>query len=87
MTTKKRGRGRPRPQDTIRRDQTALRLLAEQPMTRDELAARLRCTSHLAYLALWRLNNDGLVERLPNGVGGRTNRWALTAKGKAQVDG
>lgn len=57
-------RGRPRPLETIRRDEKTLRLLHQQPLSRDELAYRLGCTSHLAYLSLWRLRQLGQVERV-----------------------
>lgn len=80
MTEQKRGRGRPRPQETIARDALTLRLLRRSRLTRDELAQRLDCTSHLAYLSLWRLQQDGLVRRVPNTANGRTNVWEVISK-------
>jgi predicted ArsR family transcriptional regulator len=57
-------RGRPRPEDTIERDRQVLDLLIEEgPLPRNQIADRLGTTHTLAYLALTRLRNRGLVKR------------------------
>jgi predicted ArsR family transcriptional regulator len=73
-----RGRGRPRPTETIDRDQQTLELLSRGPLTRKELADRLGVNLNLAYLTLDRLRELGRVRRTTGGRGdGRTYTWEL----------
>jgi hypothetical protein len=51
----RRGRGRPRAQETLARDQAVLNALAQGPKTREMLAEELNQPPSLVYLALWRL--------------------------------
>ncbi len=58
------GRGRPRTEETITRDEDIYRLLNESgPYTRNEVADRLSLTKSLTYLALKRLQKAGRVKR------------------------
>lgn len=77
--TETRGRGRPRPQETVTRDEQVYELLSRGgSLTRDELAALVRSTPHLTYLSLWRLARERRVRRVPNTENGRqTNRWEI----------
>lgn len=57
-------RGRPRPEDTIKRDQKIVDLLAEDgPLTRNTISDRLGISHTLAYLALDRLRKNNRVKR------------------------
>lgn len=57
-------RGRPRPDDSIKRDKRIRALLDSQgPMTRNDIADTLAISRSLAYLALDRLRADKLVKR------------------------
>jgi Mn-dependent DtxR family transcriptional regulator len=57
-----RRRGRPRPQETIQRDERLLQVLREVPdMTKYELAEALKVSPSVVYLALRRLQAEGLV--------------------------
>lgn len=55
-------KGRPRPTDTIERDQRIFDELTE-PLTRGALVEKTGMESKLVYLSLWRLNRDGRVKR------------------------
>lgn len=69
-------RGRPRPQDTIKRDESVLKVLKEKgPLTRDEAATALGIKSSHAYLSLIRLRRDGLAVR---GEGDVAGKWAVS---------
>lgn len=62
-------RGRPRPQDTINRDEQVFQLLANKgPLTRTQIAEELGIETGIAYMSLFRLKRDGFVER---GVGSK----------------
>ena len=64
-------RGRPRPKETIDRDERVLRLVCERPRTRNELRELMRMdpgTEVLVYLSLSRLRQRGKV-RLCQGSG------------------
>lgn len=57
-------RGRPRPTDTIERDDRILKRLGEAgPLTRNQLADDLGESTSLTYLALTRLRDRRLVKR------------------------
>lgn len=55
-------RGRPRPEDTIARDQQVLEALAE-PKSREDLVAATGLTANQVYLSLWRLRKEGKAQR------------------------
>jgi len=62
--TMKRPRGRPRPQETVERDNAVLDLVRRQPMTRNQLHRALEMapgTEIKVYLSLRRLRSLGLV--------------------------
>lgn len=61
-TKEKRPRGRPRPQETVRRDNLVRQHLSiNGPMTRNQLAESLGLSLSLTYLSLSRLRVAGLV--------------------------
>lgn len=72
-------RGRPRPQETIVRDRQVVRVLraSPAPLTRAELAARLGVSHSLAYLALRRLQQGGLVRYV--NLGHKRHAWEAVA--------
>lgn len=56
-TTDTASRGRPRPDETIKRDEVVLAAIAEKPGTRKELVERLPdMTGNAIYLSLYRLS-------------------------------
>lgn len=65
MTEKEKApRGRPRPQDTISRDDKILKLLSESgPKTRNDVSEALDISHSLTYLSLDRLRRNGHVRR------------------------
>jgi hypothetical protein len=70
-------RGRPRPQDTIKRDEDVRKALqAGGPQTRDEVAKSLSIKPSHAYLSLIRLRRDGLANR---GEGDAHAKWVFVA--------
>lgn len=72
------GHGRPRPQDTIARDNQVRELLASQgPLTRVGIAEKLSITPSLAYMSLFRLSREGAVRRVI-GDTTRSNTWEIT---------
>lgn len=71
----KRGRGRPRPKDTIHRDEQLLLILQKGPLTREEIAEHLGVNLNIAYLALDRLKRQGKVAKT---VGSRGDARAYT---------
>lgn len=60
------GRGRPRPSDTIERDERVFAAL-DAPKTREALAAELELEPKQAYLSLWRLRKNGRITRTREG--------------------
>lgn len=75
VTEHKRPRGRPRPEETIRRDQAVLAALKEHgPQTRNALADRLGEGKSKVWLSLDRLRRDGAV-RLCGPAGGPDAVW------------
>lgn len=69
----KRPRGRPRPQETIKRDARVLALLNEKgPQSRNEVAEALGLEKVLAYLSLDRLRRDGKVRTCADARPGST---------------
>jgi predicted ArsR family transcriptional regulator len=72
--------GRPRPQDTIERDEKVAQLLsAEGPLTREEIATKLGITPSIAYMSLFRLRKSGDVAKA-TGEGVRPHTWAAAPK-------
>lgn len=71
----KRPRGRPRPQETIERDEQILAYLRENgPQTRNNLAMALLLSKTVTYLALNRLRAEGKV-RICAAQGGPNVLW------------
>lgn len=67
MTEQRPRRGRPRPIETIRRDETILHLLRDNPdgMSRNDLSEMMSLDTVKTWLALDRLRKEGLVARKP----------------------
>lgn len=76
MTESKRPRGRPRPPETIARDEAVLALLrtAADGLTRNEIADRLGEGKSKTWLSLDRLRRDNLV-KLCAGTAGPDAVW------------
>lgn len=55
-------KGRPRPVETVERDQRVFDALASGGLSREALTERTGLTSNLVYLSLWRLKRDSRVE-------------------------
>lgn len=70
-------RGRPRSDDTLKRDASVLEQLRAGEKTREELATALDETPNLVYLSLYRLRRSGQVERRRNDKGAHV--WGVTA--------
>lgn len=60
-------RGRPRPAETIERDERIYQLLAKSARSRGDLAHATDLTTDLVYLALTRLRRDGRVRQCLDG--------------------
>jgi site-specific DNA-cytosine methylase len=77
-----RGRGRPRPETTIERDNKVLSFVTDEPQTREDLAAKLteatgtEVKPGLVYLSLYRLRRAGAVQSAR--VNGK-HSWTRTA--------
>lgn len=75
----KRPRGRPRPDETMDRDDTIEQLLQTRgAMTRNEIAEELNLTTTLTYLALDRLRRQGRAKKCA-GTGSNT-LWTSEAE-------
>lgn len=61
--TVSRGRGRPRPAETIERDERIHQLLTAGPWSRGQIAQETGLTTDLVHLALRRLERDGRVRK------------------------
>jgi predicted transcriptional regulator len=70
-------RGRPRPQDTLNRDDQVHQLLSKGPLTKTQIAEKLGIESSHAYLSLFRLQREGRVERAAGSEeeGAPKNAW------------
>lgn len=55
-------KGRPRPAETVERDQKVFDALAEGGLTREAIATRTDLEAKSVYLSLWRLKRDSRVE-------------------------
>lgn len=72
-------RGRPRPADSIERDDRILGFLTEAgPQTRNQIAEMLGVSRSLTYLALDRLRQQGTVKRCLRGDG--SSVWSADVK-------
>ena len=56
-------RGRPRPQETIERDDKVVASLQDSPKTTGELAEELGVEKGIAYLSIYRLRREGRVQK------------------------
>lgn len=59
-------RGRPRPAETIRRDETILAMLRDNPngLMRNDIAERMKLNKSKTYLSLDRLRRQGLAAKV-----------------------
>lgn len=57
-------KGRPRPQETVERDQRVFDALAMQGLSREAISTAVQVKPNLVYLSLWRLKRDSRVERV-----------------------
>lgn len=67
QTAERRGRGRPRPAETIERDDRIYGLLAEGALSRSQIAVETGLTTDLVALALRRLKRDGRARQCLQG--------------------
>lgn len=70
-----RGRGRPRPQEVIERDEAVFAALAK-PMAKSEIAEVTGLTPKMVYLSLWRLSR---AKRIVLGTEEQPRAWARVA--------
>lgn len=83
MPETKRPRGRPRPEESIRRDKAILKALEDiGPLSRNDLSERLNLSHSLVYLALERLRRQGLVRRCL--LAGRSPVWIVSGSGPCE---
>jgi hypothetical protein len=77
--------GRPRPQDTIARDNAVYEtLVANGPLTRSAVAEKMSITPSLAYMSLFRLARDGRVRRTQGGEGdAKSHTWEAVPEAPA----
>lgn len=60
--------------EAVARDTQVLDVIKQSNgITRDQIAQQLNITSKLAYMSLWRLNKQGVVQK--NGTGTRVPSW------------
>ena len=66
MTAERPQRGRPRPAETIRRDETILQLLRDNPtgLMRNDIAEMMNLNKSRTYLSLDRLRRQGLAKKV-----------------------
>jgi len=66
MTAQRPPRGRPRPAETIRRDETILAMLQDNPdgLTRNDIAEEMGLNKSRTYLSLDRLRRDGKAQKI-----------------------
>jgi predicted ArsR family transcriptional regulator len=74
-------RGRPRPQDTIERDNRVHQVLIDKGhLTRQQLADELGVKPSIAYMSLFRLRRDGRVQRVAGaGDDAKSHTWEAVA--------
>jgi Mn-dependent DtxR family transcriptional regulator len=67
--------GRPRPQDTIDRDEKVYQILTESgALKKPDVAERLGIEPKLAYMSLYRLRRQGYVQK------SKGNKWEAVAR-------
>lgn len=66
-TTKTRGRGRPRSEATIARDERVFDALAAESRTKAGVMEATSLPANEVYLSLWRLRAEGRIERVRDG--------------------
>lgn len=72
----KKGRGRPRPVDTVERDERVYEALSgEQPRGRQELADEFGTSLNIIYMSLTRLRKQGRVHIVRSG---KYHLWTQT---------
>lgn len=77
-TEEKRPRGRPRPGETIRRDEQIIALLTEVgPKTRNQIAELLGLSKTITYLALDRLRRRDQVRTCAGSGSSRDTLWTV----------
>lgn len=82
VTEQRPRRGRPRPEETVRRDETILQLLKDHPdgLSRNDLAELMNLNTSKTWLSLNRLRNDGLADKV-NPEGSQADKdtlWVAT---------
>lgn len=79
-TETKLGRGRPRPQEAIQRDEMILHCLQDNgPLTRNQLRDGLGLEPTIVYLSLSRLRREGKVKLCQGTAGNRV--WSTDVSG------
>jgi predicted Rossmann fold nucleotide-binding protein DprA/Smf involved in DNA uptake len=79
-------RGRPRPQATIERDMGVLEKIADSGSTREELVQSTGLAAPQVYLSLYRLRQDGKVERNREGSSHKWVRKSADSAGVAESE-
>lgn len=73
--SEKRGRGRPRPADTVNRDEQVFAALALAPRGREDLAREFGVNLNIIYMSLIRLRKQGRVQPVRDG---KYHLWTQT---------
>lgn len=75
-------RGRPRPQETLDRDEQVFKQveMAPEGTTRDAVAAALGIGANQVYLSFYRLKRDGRIQRV---AGASRHTWTVVSEGAA----
>lgn len=76
--TEKKGRGRPRPLDTIDRDEQVYAALAQEQRSREDLAKQFGVNLNIIYMSLIRLRRAGRVHKVRDG---KFHLWTQTYQG------
>lgn len=76
--TEKKGRGRPRPLETIERDEQVYAALAQEQRSREDLAKQFGVNLNIIYMSLIRLRRDGRVHKVRSG---KYHLWTQTYQG------
>lgn len=76
--SERKGRGRPRPADTIERDEQVFRALADGPRGREAIAAEFGVNVNIIYMSLVRLRRAGRVHTVRDG---KYHLWIQTYQG------
>ena len=71
-------RGRPRPQETLERDEQVYQLLTRGPLTKSDIAEKLGIEQKQVYLSLFRLRRDNHVRRSAGGTeDSKSHTWEV----------